>query len=264
MHLSKYCILLLIISQLLFKYYKSDAQVRVLFADSLEHKAEIFKVKVGKSQDYAPIFKMNFENILIGKMSIANVDIANEKIIIEEKRTKFLPTFLYQLLFNSEDYKQAKIISEGEQKLTYDIFEDGDKLVSIDAHRQSNRKLQNQITIHNGITITDNVSDTSYVEAKVIIDNGENAYNVDLLFLDNDYKGTIINGLDTFYIAKTSISKKYKAHGAEIRHLSKVIAGMQHSWGPTYMLVDKSKESNTRKMLYSVLTLILYYCDNRG
>ena len=205
------------------------SQQLVLFADSLEQNAEVYKIK-----NIASLYSKKSE-------------MAFGKIVLKDYSKKFINSFLLPEFFNVEKHKEHYII---EEYFTYDIFAE-EKFV---AKVNGNRYIEKKATVYNSEkfgTMSSSKKDTSFITTDIIIGDEQKLCRFDWA-IQNDITTNIVG---TAEFRTTRNAKKYSARGVEIVKDNKVIAGIQLR-GPGYIVISKGLDKELEQLVYSLLSIV--------
>lgn len=226
------------------------SQQLVLFADSLEQNAEVYKIK-----NIASLYSKKSE-MAFGKIVLKDYSMQTREINLKDKSNskKFINSFLLPEFFNVEKHKEHYII---EEYFTYDIFAE-EKFV---AKVNGNRYIEKKATVYNSEkfgTMSSSKKDTSFITTDIIIGDEQKLCRFDWA-IQNDITTNIVGTAefanDTLHIRTTRNAKKYSARGVEIVKDSKAIAGIQLR-GPGYIIISKGLDKELEQLVYALLSIV--------
>lgn len=254
---------------LLLISFLSKGQQRVFFADSLEQRAEVNKIKILRTPTME---SFDYQTMKMGNMYLAKFEKNTQLETLTFNQEKKKSPFLLRLLANeSLNHKDTYTTTEfkATDELSYDLMGTAGHEASVIAIREANKKKVKSVQFNNGSVISGIAADTSYVKAEILVGEPKKLCALDVLFQNegaNSIQGVAFFGSDTIFITTTNKAKKYHALGVEVRNNNRVIAGMQlpdMHIGPSYTLVDKSIPGDLRSVAYSILSLVLICNENR-
>ena len=232
------------------------SQQLVLFADSLEEKGEVHKIKNN-------VFMNSNKN---GR-PLGNILVKNYK-----KQTK---DFNLRDKNNTEIFRNASLLSwflKGEEHIEHHLTEEyfsydvhkNEKFIAKVASKRYSQKESRVLNTEKHGTFTDLNDGTSFINTDIFIGEELKPCQFDWTIQNNsntNIEGTALFGNDTLQIRVTRKAKKYTVFGVEIVKNNRVIAGVQLR-GPTYFLVANGLDKELEALVYAMLSTIYITAEN--
>jgi hypothetical protein len=249
-------------------------QQQVLFADSLEERSEVYKVKSAVS--YPGVYghesysKMKMAGRVMKNLNFYAEHFDDPQTVLLNKKLK-VPAYLLRFaidgtiaggdpLFTNFNYNEISHFS-------YQLIGPDNHIADISGIRHA---AQISWSIHMGnFGISSIKPDTSILHAEIKANDQTEPCVIDIVFQDegeNSVGGIALFEGDTIYIRTTIKGKKYRSTGVELYLHDKIIAGLQlpkMHIGPSYSVVDQSLSDDVKNLSYSILSVILYTNENR-
>jgi hypothetical protein len=241
---------------------KTNAQLRLVFSDSLESRAEVNKISFTEG------FGDRYATLKIGKAAaIKNFSKqVNRDTLDFEQALVRAP--LLQSLLSSDRALFGKAIAT---KATFEVLETikyeliglniKTNVTAIHATTENINESQRQNSV-----LSSNSFGTSFIKAEIGV--GENRAILEATIIgENEIIGVSLFESDTVLIRRIDKAKKYNAVGVELVTKGRVFAGIQlpdMHIGPSYVVVDKAISPERREFSIAVLSILLYINENRS
>jgi hypothetical protein len=238
-----------------------NAQLRLVFSDSLESRAEVHKIA------FTEPFGDRNASIKIGKAAaLKNFTKETKRDTLDFEQTLARAPLLENLL--SGDALLGKALTTS---ATFEVFETIKyelrgpdvntfvKVIHATSENINESKKQNS-------TVSSNSFGASVIKAEIAI--GEDREILEATLTDeNMIIGISLFESDTVLIRRINEAKKYNAVGVELVMQGRVFAGMQlpdMHIGASYIVVDKAISAKQRQYSISVLSILYYINESRS
>ncbi len=232
------------------------SQQLVLFADSLEQKGEVHKIKNNV------FMNSNKNGRPLGNILVKNYKKQTNDFDLNAKKNtgKFKNSSLRSLFLKGEERIEHYLT---EEYFTYDVHKNENFIAKVVSNRLIETESRVLKTEKHG-TFTNWTDDTSFIKTDIFIGEELKPCQFDWAIQNNsntNIEGTALFGNDTLQIRVTRKAKKYKIFGVEIVKNNKVIAGVQLR-GPTYFLVANGLDKELEALVYAMLSTIYITAEN--